>query len=212
MKIYRLLSVLPIMMLYTCIAAQNASSPYLNTLTEKFIKTINNDNREKILFQTDRKIYAAGEKIWFKAFLLHQSNNTLDTASKNLFVDIVTDKDSTISKLALNVTGFNTDGAINLNSTLKTGSYWLRCYTRKMLAEDVNSIYIQPVFVYNLRNKLDGYAPAGKANTTDPVISFFPERLANAGVKSSLYLKITEGNNKPVITPGEIVTEHDSVV
>ena len=181
-----------------------------------FINSIRSGDNEKVLLQTDRRVYAAGEKIWFKAFVLHTLNNRLDTASKNLFVDLVSDNDITIKQLVLNAAALRTNGAIALPDSLPTGYYWLRCYTQHILKTDSSGIFVQPLFIKNLGNSgtLDVAERAVKRPALKtPVIQYFPEGGALiAGINSTGALKVSDATGKPLILTGTIVDATDSLV
>ena len=105
--------------------------------------------KEKVVLQTDRKIYLAGEKIWFKAFCAQygiQSAKSLFT--NNLFTDLVDDQDSVIAKLVLNNHELRTGGAFILPDSIRVGFTGSGAYG-KILATDTNNIFIQPIYVLN---------------------------------------------------------------
>lgn len=101
----------------------------------KFIQTNTDKN---IVLLTHRNIYLAGEKVWFKAYVVNANNGRLDVSSKNVFADLVDDKDSLIAQLVLDNTGLHTNGAFSVPETMSTGFYWIRCYTSTEL-ENNNS-------------------------------------------------------------------------
>ncbi|HWB28674.1 MAG TPA: TonB-dependent receptor plug domain-containing protein [Chitinophagaceae bacterium] len=197
---------------------QNALFNVADSLAGYFVKSIHDNDREKVILQTDRKIYAAGEKIWFKAFLLHAIDNRLDTASKNLFVDLVNDSDKVISQLVLNAATLQTSGAIQLNEFLSTGYYWLRCYTKVMLQNDSLSIWVQPVYIKNLGNSSTQNMEVGEGvkQTALPgrtVINFFPEGGAViSGINSTGALQVSDDAGNPLMVQGVVTDAADSVV
>lgn len=195
--------------------AQSGSYNIVDSLAGHFIKSILKVDKEKVILQTDRKVYAAGEKIWFKAYLLHTLNNRFDTTSKNLFVDLVDDSDRVVKQLVLNAVRLQTDGSIGLNESLPTGYYWLRGYTQNMLQTDSNTICVQPLYVKNLggSNVLDFmYRPPVKSSRS-PTINFFPEGgSVIAGISSTSAVQVTDGDGNPLVVQGAITTENDSVI
>ena len=80
--------------------AQN--SEHLGVLAKDFLKYLSSFDKEKIPLQSDRHIYAAGETIYFKAFLIDSITNQLRSKPKKLYVDLVNNKDSVFSHLLLN--------------------------------------------------------------------------------------------------------------
>ena len=162
--------------------AQNASGN-TDSIAYIFKSFIQGSEQEKIILQTDRNLYIAGEKIWFKAFTINAATNKIIRTDKNLFTDLVDDKDSVIGKLILNNRDINTSGAFTLPDSLKTGFYWLRAYTANILAQDTESIFVQPIYILN-KGLQDANSynrqytnAANKSRNIAPVIYFFPERL-----------------------------------
>lgn len=196
--------------------AQNTSYNIADTLAGHFIKNMRNNDMQKVMLHTDRNVYVAGEKIWFKAFVVHALNNRLDTTSKNLFVDLVDDNDKVIKQLVLNAARLQTDGAITLGDSLATGYYWLRCYTQQILHNDVTGMVVQPVFIKNLNpnSQHDDYSqPTRKTVSNHPVINFYPEGGALiAGINSTGAIKITDAFGNPVQASGIITDAADSTV
>jgi hypothetical protein len=70
----------------------------VESITASLITKLRQKDKEHILLQTDKKIYAQGETIWFKADSL---KNRVTYNNKILYVDLVNDKDSVISELLL---------------------------------------------------------------------------------------------------------------
>ena len=182
MKIRLTISVFASMVVYVSSFAQNRYDK-TDTVAAIFKTIIQSAEKEKINLQTNRKLYIAGEKIWFNAFAVNSNTHKITHTEKNLFADLVDDRDSVIEKLVFNNQQLNTGGAFMLPDSLKTGFYWLRAYTEKILAEDTGSIFIQPVYILNkgLKDAADYNRlyinAANKNRNTLPVIRFFPERL-----------------------------------
>jgi hypothetical protein len=192
---------------------------YTDSIAYIFKTFIQGNEQEKIILQTDRNLYIAGEKIWFKTFTINAATNKITRSGKNLFTDLVDDKDSIIAKLVLNNRDINTSGAFTLPDSLKSGFYWLRAYTAKILAQDTQSIFIQPLYILNKGLKdANSYnrqytSTANKSNNTTPVIHFFAERLTGIlNIISTGVLQIKDANNNPLIVSGEIVNNNDSVI
>ena len=73
----------------------------MESITASLITKLRQKDKEHILLQTDKKIYAQGETIWFKAFIVDSLKNRVTYNNKILYVDLVNDKDSVISELLL---------------------------------------------------------------------------------------------------------------
>ena len=193
--------------------------PVNDSVNVVFSNFINTSDEKSIVLLTNRNIYAAGEKIWFKAYVVNSVDGTLDVATKNLFADIVNEKDSVIEQVVLDNAGFRTDGAFEIPELLPTGFYWIRCYSAGQLSNKKNSIFIQPVLIMNtrlhdessyLRNFQTRIASSDKLR---PVIQFFPERLTGiSGLISTGVIQIQNANGSPLSVKGELVRARDSVI
>lgn len=87
---------------------------------------------EKIHIFTDRSMYAAGEKILFRAYNL--SNPELKEAcwSKILYVEIVDEDNNSLANGKFSLNQWGSYGYITVPLTLPTGNYYLRAYTKWM--------------------------------------------------------------------------------
>lgn len=196
--------------------SQNSSVNTVDSLAGEFVKSIRNNDREKVILQTDRNVYIAGEKIWYKAFLLHALNNRIDTMSKNLFVDLVDDDDKVINQQVLNTLNLRTDGAIQLNDSLPTGYYWLRGYTENILRTDSNAINVRLLYIKNVNNTnvLDiSGRQQGRAGSLQSVIHFYPEGGSSiTGINSTGALQVSDAAGNPVTVQGTVKDDHDSLI
>src|SRR5579863_6414101 len=166
--------------LSVAVAANGQSS--LDELAGKFVKYVRADRKEKLVVLTDKPFYSAGESIWLKAWCLDSLSNRNIYLSKNLFVDLVDDKDSVINQILLNIPGRKTAGKILLPATLNEGYYWLRAYTTRILKEGSSRLLVKPIFVAN-PNKPNPRAlgtyitksAVATADTSAPSMIFYPE-------------------------------------
>jgi TonB-dependent receptor-like protein len=186
----------------------------VSALFTKFIRT-NTDN--SIVLLTNRNIFLAGEKIWFKAYSVATHNAKLELASKNLFADLVSEKDSVIEQVVMDNSGMRTEGAFNLPASMPTGFYWIRCYTAKQL-ENKNDVFLHPVYIVNKQLHDEGiYAIKFENNLlnnrSDPSIHFYAERLtAILGVISTGVIEIRDGYNNPLSVTGKLLNSKDSLI
>src|SRR5580698_9650575 len=124
----------------------------LDKLAGNFIRNIRNNPQEKFFVGTDKWFYSAGETIWFKVYSLDALSLRPIHKGKNLFIDLVNEKDSAVSRVLLNMQENRTSGNILLLPYLKEGYYWIRAYTREILLHDSNRIFVKPVYIINAGN------------------------------------------------------------
>ncbi|WP_276090358.1 TonB-dependent receptor [Pedobacter sp. JY14-1] len=89
--------------------------------------------QEKIYLHTDKPYYLVGDTIWFKAYVAVGAKHQLSTLSGAVYVDLISESDSTAQSLKLPLTAGMASGAFVLaDSTMSDGSYRIRAYTQWM--------------------------------------------------------------------------------
>ncbi len=196
-----------------CLAQQNADSG-LSNLVKRFTENIITSDKQKALLVTDRKIYAAGETVYFKAFLVDSIHNYLQTSPQKLYVDWVDKKDRVINQLVLNNANLQTSGHFILPDSLPEGFYWIRAYNKKMLNENINNIAVVPIYVLNADEASRHTSPqtSAKNNPNKTIIKFYPEGGSIiSGLNSTVALSAIDENGNPEIISGIIKDNHDSI-
>jgi hypothetical protein len=200
--------------------SQSGPTPNIDQVAGKFIKMLQADPKEKIDVYTDRWIYQSGEEIWFRAYCLNSLSGKPLYQSKNLFLDLVDDKDSIISQLLMNLQEGRTGGKLSLPASLKEGYYWIRAYTSTILHQDSNRIFVKPLFILNGRRLdlklLSAYnaKPAADAiDTSMPRMSFLPEGgSVISGTTATIAFRALTASGKPLNVSGYITDSRDSTV
>jgi hypothetical protein len=205
--------------LYFNANAQTEQKGGIDALAGQFIKYIRSADKEKIIVLTDKMFYASGENIWLKAWCLNSLSNKIIHKSKNLFVDLVDDRDSVISQLLFNSEEQKTDGRILLPESLKEGYYWLRAYTNNMLKENTNSIFVKPVYILNA-SKSDPRSLSAQVDKTNdqedtsaPRLTFFPEGGSIiSGTTANIAFLCSHANGQPLDVSGFIIdSRYDTI-
>jgi hypothetical protein len=88
--------------------------------------------QEKAYLQTDKPFYAAGEDIWFKAYVTIGAQHQLSALSSILNVELINDRDSIKQAIKLPMYKGVTWGDFALPDTLAPGNYRIRAYTNYM--------------------------------------------------------------------------------
>ena len=121
-------------------------------------------HQEKLWLHLDKPYYGAGDKIWFKAYLVDATEHRTDTLSNFIYVDIVDRKGKTVlaKKIKRDSCGFANN--FEIPHVFPAGDYTLRAYTGWMTNFD-------PAFFFqrNIRigNSLSGHVNAA-VTYTDP--------------------------------------------
>ncbi len=179
---------------------------------------------EKTYIHTDRSYYAAGEDIWFKAYLLNaQYNELMIGPSANLYVELISPDSKVISREVIHLDKGLAKGDFKLADDAVAGNYRIRAYTNWMKNFDDNFIFEKKIEVVADPNiKVTGRAPSvptlvAAVNRKDVKgvyrISFFPEGGSIVtGVSCRMAFKAEDVNGKSVNVKGRIVgSKGDSV-
>jgi len=189
-------------------------------LAGQFINYIRAGKSQKIILLTDKTAYTAGETIWFKAWCLDSLSNRFSHISKNLFVDLVDNKDSVVGQLLLDLAQLRTSGSFLLPGSLREGYYWLRGYTSAILHTDSNRIAIKALYVINSMkpdpHELSAYTQAStaeQADTVAPILAFFPEGGSIiSGTTANIAFRAMSTTGQPVDVAGYVTdTRNDTV-
>ena len=197
--------------------AQHSDMNILDSLGGKIISQIQALDNNKIWLVTDRDIYAAGEAIYYKAWLVDSIRNHILKSPKKLYVDLVDDKDKIIRQSLLNNATLETNGNLPLSELLPGGNYWLRAYTTAETNMNAAPMSTVPLYIVNLRLP-DTSAPIARENTdknniVKPSIHWFAEGGSIiSGLPSTLAIQAVDGNGKPWMISGTLKDNHDTTV
>ncbi len=137
---------------------------------------------EKVYLHLDRPYYAAGDTIWFKAYVVNGTKNELSGLSKVLYIDLIGQDDSVKRKIKLPIYKGLSWGNIALADSLLEGSYRLRAYTSWMRNNDEAYFYDRTLDIGpNYANKVFGkveysYPMLGDRRMVEAVLSFVDEK------------------------------------
>ncbi|MDB5134414.1 MAG: hypothetical protein JWP37_1017, partial [Mucilaginibacter sp.] len=155
----------------------------INTDTTKYLKNVltklsafkADHITEKAYLQFDKPYYAAGDTIYFKAYVTMGEKHELSTISGVLHVDLINTNSKTDQSIKLQLVNGTAWGDFALPDSLPAGSYRLRAYTNWMLNDGVYFDQTLPIGSV-LNNKIPESA---KRNTATPNagadLQFFPE-------------------------------------
>ncbi|MFB9843241.1 carboxypeptidase-like regulatory domain-containing protein [Mucilaginibacter ginsenosidivorans] len=145
--------------------------------------------QEKVYLHLDKPNYSFGDTIWYKAYTVIGQKHQLSALSGVLYVELISPKDTLVTRQALPLASGVSWSEIPLDHTLKQGTYRLRAYTRWMRNK--------PEYIDEQKIRIGGIAPqtTNKATTEPLDIRFFPEggELVN-GVRSRVAVKCTGMN------------------
>lgn len=150
---------------------QPTDSTAVNNVKTALTRYMQNRNIEKAYLQLDKPYYAAGDTIYFKAYvtnLLFEPSNL----SENLKVELINSDNKISESLKLKLKDGMAPGDFVLADTLKNGNYHIRAYTDNMIGQAPEKFYDHSIYIVN-----------------EPIKTTKPER--NSNLISSKNLKLT---------------------
>ena len=169
MKILKLLSIISVLFCFSFVSNDDDLLKKLVAQLEKYHEAY---PAEKAYLHTDKPYYVAGEKIWFKAYLVEALTNRPDTLSVPLYVELIDNvAGKIIDQRTIKLAGGFGHGDFTLPDSLQAGVYRLRAYTNWMRNFDENLFYTKDFQVYST----DQQAFAEKLNAETIDFKFFPE-------------------------------------
>lgn len=169
---------------------------------------------EKVYLHLDKPYYAAGDDIWFKAYVTQGSYNQLTTLSGIVNVELIDLRGAITRSLKLPLKNGVAAGDIALPDTLAQGTYRIRAYTNYMRNAGAEYFFDKSI---NIINTISRYAPKAtdnlaaqkslQANVTQAQtdVQFFPESGSLiAGVPTKVAFKALAPNRLGVDVTGVI--------
>jgi hypothetical protein len=170
--------------------------------------------QEKLYLHFDKPFYAAGENVWFKAYLVEASLHTPDSLSRVVYVEVVDSAKNILQRKVLYAADGVTFGDFQLSDSLKQGKYLFRAYTNYMknVGEDFFFMREFSILSGSESDKIVENTP--QFNPDLIALQFFPEggNLVACGTFNRLAFKTLSPDGKGIAVEGEIVDETNTVV
>ncbi len=204
-----------------------ANIEHIDSLAGRFIKNLRKDYSEKILLQTNKSVFVAGEELWMKAWVINNLSHKFYKHSQTLYADIVNEHDAVISQVLLNLPSEKTEASIKISESTQEGYYWLRLFTNNMIKNDTSSILVVPLYVVNPKKPissadnlaensaiLNTVAVQKPININEaPSLQLFPEGGSIiAGTNTVIGIKATDAQGKPIGLEGYISDSKDNTI
>ena len=112
------------------------SLPRLTARIDSFFERQRSAHMEKLWLHLDKPYYAAGDEMWFKAYLVDAVNHCSDTLSNFIYVDLIGRKGEIVFSKKVKRDRYGFTNNFIIPATFPTGDYTLRAYTGWMLNFD----------------------------------------------------------------------------
>ena len=105
--------------------------------------------KEKLYLHLDKPFYGAGEKIWFKGYLVNATTHQDNSQSNFIITELINRSDSIVERKKIRRDSLGFHNAFTLPATLPAGDYYLRGYSNWMLNEDPDFFFSRIIKIGN---------------------------------------------------------------
>lgn len=168
---------------------------------------------EKVYLHIDRELYAPGDDIWFKSYLVSGLNNQLIPGYKNIYVQLISDSGEVImNRLILSRDGV-AHGDFKLDMTTPDGTYFVRAYTKYLENFGEESFFHKKIMISGVKNSVDINAQPAEEKPKKIDVAFLPEG-GNFVMNAINYIafKAIDESGKGVSVNGKVVDESGNEV
>ncbi len=135
------------------VAAQEAgaiSSDVTKQAASNLVQQLRVFPQEKLYVHTDKPYYAAGDRIWFRAYLVHSALHQPLNISRTAYVELLDAKQQLVKRVKVSVVDLPfLFSQMDLAPELKEGWYTLRAYTNYMRNLDESLFFHKQIFIGN---------------------------------------------------------------
>ena len=162
---------------------------------------------EKIYLHLDKSFYAAGESIWFKAYLMDGRTHTPTALSEVVYVELIGPSGTIISKNVLKTKDGSAAGDFELSDVPLSGTYSIRAYTNYMRNFGTDNYYTKYIFVdTGESDPLVNNTSVNQETALD--IQFFPEGgHAINGFLNPIAFKVLDSDGNSISVSGNIMDD-----
>lgn len=120
-----------------------------SSLTNLFKSRNQSFPQEKIYLHLDKPFYAAGDDIWFRAYLVDAASHAPSRWSKIVYVELLDERDTLMRRLKILDREGLLYGDFPLPDTLKPGPYRIRAYTSYMRNAGEEFFFYKTFYIAN---------------------------------------------------------------
>lgn len=140
---------LSILLVGVCAFALAPEDSFLRNVTTRLVDWVNRSPQEKVYLHTDRDHYDAGEKVWFRAYLVNATTHQLSNLSRFVYVELRDRQDSLYTRVKIPFRKSVFAGYVDLPDKLPQGDYFLRAYSYWMQNAGDDFIFRKKIRVFN---------------------------------------------------------------
>lgn len=156
-----------------CAAAQEPLNA--DSIASLFLEHYAKAPQEKAYVHTDRDYYAAGDTVWFRAYIVDAASNQLTDRSKFVYIELLDNAADTLIrriKIKADTAGVFAN-ALPLSSRMKSGAYTLAAYTQWMQNFGEEMFFKKRLTVVNPKDSIN---PSPKSRSVSKIaLDIMPE-------------------------------------
>jgi TonB-dependent SusC/RagA subfamily outer membrane receptor len=191
---------------------------WLEYITSHFEEYVSKYPQQKVYLQLDRDEYETGSTIWYKAYVLNDTEKKPETRSKNLYIELISPTQKVFMYRLLKIEDGMAHGDFPVHDTIATGMYCLRAYTRNM--KNFGKEYL---FKKNIRinhneeiyysKEFHKKAKKVAREDKDLDLQFFPEGgdFVN-GLETSIAFKAIDQKGRSIDVKGQVYTKKGTLI
>jgi len=120
---------------------------------------------QSVYIQTDRKIYASGEVVYFKTFDLRADHSS--TSNSAIQVELINTSGEVVQSMLVKCSKGSAKGNLRLNSALSDGYYMIRAFSLGMKDYDVGGFARKEIYLKKEENAIPIFSSEGLDNMED---------------------------------------------
>jgi TonB-dependent SusC/RagA subfamily outer membrane receptor len=197
-------------------------------MVSQMVGQIRNTPQEKVYLHLDKPYYSAGERLWFRIYMVHAGIHSPISYSRYVYVELLNAHNEVLLRKKIRPSSDTIYfGQIDLPPELSQGWYSIRAYTNYMRNIDESYFYRQKIYIGNALKGLNGVSIDEKtaSNNSDVIgkaekrasfdVQFFPEgghllagnlqsvgfkAIGRNGLGTNISGKIIDSGNKEIAT------------
>ncbi len=199
-------------------------TPYLDKdywfeyITNHFNEYVSKYPQQKVYLQLDRDEYETGSTIWYKAYVLNDTDKKPETRSKNLYIELISPTKEVFMHRLLKIENGTANGDFPVLDTIATGMYCIRAYTANMKNFGKEYLFNKSIRINHAEKvyySKEFHKKAKKVARKDDELDlqFFPEGGDFVdGLETVLAFKAINQKGKSVDVKGQIFTKKGTLV
>jgi TonB-dependent SusC/RagA subfamily outer membrane receptor len=207
---------LPTLFLCIYFEATAQSDNFELNVVDKLKNYFSTYDPEKAYLQFDRPYYAAGDTIYFKAYVTRGGHHELSDLSGVLHVDFINTKNKIDQSIKLRLDSGVCWGDFALPDSISAGNYRIRAYTQWMLNQGESDFFYQNISAgsFTKRNVSDTQMQQTPHLSKDKAdLQFFPEGgTLVEGIESKVAFKAIDANGLSINVKGILLDKENKQV